>query len=260
MRPDMTQEFLQQATAAQPIAVITEGTRITRQHTDESEARVYHDAKHQITHTPGLTIADFNFKDVDRFRTFYQIAKETNKRMVISFKHACFLEQYHADPHLDVPHSTGDNIFLLKLKHRTGTYSDEDYTDDYIEDRLDYPNILTAEDIAKHPTEYLVVLNYWYFNTLVDLQPAQGLYIHSLSEPFNEEMELSYDRMQNWLTFFNLEFFQAHCSGHICGSELQHVLSTINPTTLFPIHTEHPEMFGNLAQTKVVEAGKTYSL
>jgi mRNA degradation ribonuclease J1/J2 len=180
--------------------------------------------------------------------------------MVLSFKHACFLERYYTDTHLDVPHSTGENIFLLKPKRRTGTYSDEDYTDEYIENRLHYPNILTAEEIAEHPTEYMVVLNYWYFNTLVDLQPTRGLYIHSLSEPFNEEMELSYDRMQNWLTHFNLEFHQAHCSGHICGSELKDVLSTINPAILFPIHTEHPEMFATLTQTQIVEEGKTYSL
>jgi ribonuclease J len=259
-RSDMTREFVERAQEAKPIAMITEGTRIDIDHTAESESKVYEDAKREIVKTEGITIADFNFKDVDRFRTFYQIALETEKKIVISFKHACFLERYYEDKHLNVPNSTGENIFLLKPKRRTGTYSEEDYTDDYIENRLHYPNILVAEDIAKQPKDYMTVLNYWYFNTIVDLQPKQGLYVHSLSEPFNEEMELSYDRMQNWLEYFNLRFFQAHCSGHICGSELKQILTTINPKTLFPIHTEHPQLFTDLIQTNIVEHGNTYTL
>jgi ribonuclease J len=208
-----------------------------------------------------LTIADFNFKDVDRFRTFYKIAKEISKKMVISFKHACFLERYYKDKYLDVPNSTDENIFLLKPKRRTGTYSDEDYTDDYIEDRLNYPNILLADEISKNPDEYLVVLNFWYFNTLIDFELTNGLYTHSLSEPFNEEMEISYDRMQNWLNHFNLRFYQAHCSGHICGSELKEIIEEISPKMLFPIHTEHPEMFDGLStKTQMVTERKTYKI
>jgi mRNA degradation ribonuclease J1/J2 len=64
----------------------------------------------------GLTIVDFNFKDIDRFRTFYNIAKESGKKMVISFKHACFLDRYHLDDALNVPHSGGENIFIFKPK------------------------------------------------------------------------------------------------------------------------------------------------
>ena len=259
--PEMTKEFIERAKKAKPIAMITEGTRIDIDHTDESEDKVFEEAKREVINNNGMTIVDFNFKDVDRFRTFYKIACETEKKLVISFKHACFLERYYKDTQLDVPDSTGENIFLLKPKLRTGTYCVEDYTDDYIENRLDYPNILVAKDITKNPEEYMVVLNFWYFNTLVDLNPDRGLYIHSLSEPFNEEMEMSYERMQNWLNHFNLRFIQAHCSGHICGAELKEMVKTIHPKTLFPIHTEHPNLFINLSsKMQMVEEGKAYQL
>ncbi|MEM0372756.1 MAG: hypothetical protein QXO69_02900 [archaeon] len=69
----------------------------------------------------------------------------------------------------------------------------------------------TADDIEK--------FNFWHFNTLVDLKPENGLYIHSLSEPFNEEMEMSHDRMMNWLNHFKMNYFQSHCSGHINGPD-----------------------------------------
>jgi hypothetical protein len=93
--------------------------------------------------------------------------------MVISFKHACFLDRYHLDDALNVPHSGGENIFIFKPKRMTGTYIDEDYTDKYIKKRLEAPNLLTAEEVAENPNDYMIVLNYWYFNTLVDLKPKK---------------------------------------------------------------------------------------
>ena len=89
----------------------------------------------------------------------------------------------------------------------------------------------------------MVVLNFWYFNMLIDLKPYHGTYIHSLSEPFNEEMEISYDRMKNWLNHFDLSLNQSHCSGHINGTDLRQVIQKIKPETLFPVHTEKPESF-----------------
>jgi len=257
----LTEDFMTHAQASQPIALISEGTRIDAVPTGESEDRIYLESKNHIEKNTKMSFVDFNFKDVDRFTTFYRIAEDLGKQLVISFKHACFLEQYHKDTKIQAPDTRDDRIQLLKPKRLTGTYIDDDYTDQYIRKRLNYPNILTAEDITKKPREYMVVLNFWYFNQLVDLHPKGGVYIHSLSEPFNEEMELSYDRMMHWLKFFNLDFVQSHCSGHICGPDLHSLLTMINPQQIFPIHTEKPELFTELPmQITPVEEGKVYKL
>ncbi len=257
----MTTDFIQKARKAKPVALITEGTRIDLPQTDESEQNVYQQSKQEIEQCKKLSIVDFNFKDIDRFTTFYQIAKDLGRTLVISFKHACFLERYHQDKKLQAPNSTDKHIKLLKPKRLTGTYIDEDYTDYYIKKRLNYENIITAEDITKNPTQYMVVLNFYYFNRMVDLKPHHGVYIHSLSEPFNEEMEISYERMHNWLTHYHLKFVQSHCSGHISGPDLKDLIHKINPKHLFPIHTEHPELFQDFPMhvTRVQE-GKTYTL
>lgn len=260
-KSEMTRDFVEKAKEVKPIALITEGTRVDQSKTDESEDNVYSLSKPEVVENKGLTIVDFNFKDVDRFRTFYNIAKESGKKLVISLKHACFLDKYHLDDWLDVPDSYGENIFLFKPKRMTGTYIDEDYTDKYIKRRLNAPNLVTAEDIAVNPNDYMIVLNYWYFNTLIDLKPKNSLYIHSLSEPFNEEMEFSFNRMKNWLDYFELKFIQAHCSGHICGSDLSNLIEEINPHTLFPIHTEHPGLFRKLSpKVRMIKEAKTYHI
>ncbi len=259
---EMTMDFVNRAREAKPIALISEGTRIGIKKTDESEPKVYADSKREVLKCRNLSVVDFNFKDVDRFRTFYKIARETNRQLVISFKHACFLERYHRDRSLQTPDSTGENILIFKPKRMTGTYDDSDYSaDKYIKDRLSYPNIITAEEIARNPGRYMVVLNFWYFNTLVDLNPGNSLYIHSLSEPFNEEMEASYARMRNWLNYFGLKFTQAHCSGHMDGEDLKELISTISPKAIFPVHTEHPGMFTSFgSKVKLVKEGKKYEV
>jgi ribonuclease J len=257
----MTDDFVAAAQQAKPIAMITEGTRIDKKKTNESEEKIYQDSKKKIRQCRTLSIVDFNFKDVDRFTTFYRIAKDLGKILVINFKHACFLEQYCHDKKLKVPSINDPNLALLKPKRLTGTYIDDDYTDTYIKKRLHYKNIVTAADIVKNPTKYMVVLNFWYFSDLIDLKPKNGLYIHSLSEPFNEEMEISYDRMKNWLHHFDIAFFQSHCSGHINGDNLKELITTVHPKKLYPIHTEHPELFQKLPiKANMVKEGKTYKL
>jgi ribonuclease J len=253
--------FVKQAQEAQPIAMITEGTRVNELQKVESERKVYHKAKSILKKEKHASIVDFNFKDLDRFLTFYQIAKDLGKTLVISFKHACFLEKYHQDPYVHAPYSTDESIALLLPKRHTGTYHSEDYTDAYVKQRLDYPNVIRAEDIEKNPSSFMVVLNFWYFNMLIDLKPYHGSYIHSLSEPFNEEMELSFERMMNWLHHFDLSFHQTHCSGHINGRDLRTVVETVNPKALFPIHTEHPQDFTSFHNnTIIVYEGKLYKL
>jgi ribonuclease J len=261
LHTDMTDDFIDASRQAKPIAMITEGTRINKKKTKESEKKIYHDSKRKIQQCKTLSFVDFNFKDVDRFTTFYKIAKDLGKILVINFKHACFLEQYSQDKKLLVPTITDQHIALLKPKRLTGTYINEDYTDTYIKKRLHYSNIVTAEDIKKNPSRYMMVLNFWYFSDLIDLKPKNGLYIHSLSEPFNEEMEISYDRMKNWLRHFDIKFFQSHCSGHINGDDLKELIKTVHPKELYPIHTEHPKLFKTLpSKTIMVKEGKTYKL
>jgi len=258
---DMTMDFIEECKKAKPIAVISEGTRVDQKRTKESEENVFKKSISNLKNNKKLSVVDFNFKDVDRFTTFYNIAKKLGKKMVISFKHACFLERYNKDKKLCAPDSKDPNILLLKPKKMTGTYINEDYTDPYIKKRLNYPNIILAEDIFKNPSKYMVVLNYYYFNIFVDLKPKSGVYIHSLSEPFNEEMEISYDRMINWINNYDMKFVQSHCSGHINGTDLFELLKSINPKDIYPIHTEHPRLFEKLdTKINIIEEGKRYKL
>ncbi len=263
--PVMTREFIAKSSESRPDALLCEGTRVDVEEDPSSEEGVYAKALQYTARAKNLVIADFNFKDVDRFRTFYKIARETGRRLVISFKHACFLERYHRDPKLGVPDSKDKQIAILVPKRMTGTYCEGDYCmDPYIRRRLGYPNTITAEQIRRDQSSYMVVLNFWYFNELVDLKPKEGsVYIHSLSEPLTEEIEFSHERMLRWLKHFGLRYKHAHCSGHACQPDLKEIIETIRPKAVIPIHTEHPELFKGIVpkgtEIKRVESGGVYS-
>ncbi len=258
---EMTEDFIEKAMEETPVAMITEGTNIDKPKSDESEAKVYQESLVAVRNTKNLAIVDFNFKDVDRFRTFLQIAQDTDRTLAISFKNACFLDKYSEDKKLNIPDSSTDGIVLYKDKKGKGLYEEKDYAM-WERKYLNNTNLVTAEDIERNQGNYLMIMNFWSFQRLVDIQPENGsLFVHSLSEAFNEEMAISQQRVDNWLNHFGLRKVQSHCSGHASGPELKEIIERIKPKTLFPIHTEKPEIFqGVCVTTQIVEEGKEYRI
>lgn len=261
-KPDMTEEFIEKARDCRPVALLAEGTRITDPPTNESEQLVFDNSYKLIANTnKNLIFADFNFKDVDRVRTFYNVAKKNGRKLVVKIKDCYYLKYMSQDPKLDVPNYDDEDIVVYKPKYRSGTYSDSDY---YGEDRTfaTLPNAKTADEIAQHPEKYLCALGFFSFNALIDMKPDPGaVYIHSASEAYNEEQVLSTKRLHNWLDKFQMEHHQIHCSGHAKGQDLMDMVKEIDAKTLFPIHTEYPTEYARVTnKIKVVEAGQTYNI
>lgn len=261
-RPEMTREFVQEAKAARPVALICEGTRIVDRAVEESERNVYQKSGALVKAHPSAPVfADFNFKDVDRVRTFYRVAKESGRKMVVKLKDCYYLRQLSKDPNLGVPDVSDDSIAVYKPKQVSGTYASEDY---YGDDAVfaGMPNAITAADISKSPGSYLCAFGFFGFAALIDMKAAPGsLYIHSASEPYNEEQVLSQERVDNWLDKFGMERHQIHCSGHARGQDLFSIVKEIGAKMLYPVHSEHPEMYVRATRDMtIVEEGKAYAL
>lgn len=260
-KPEMTEEFVNEAKAAKPVALLCEGTRITEAPTNESEERVQEEANKLVSKTKNLIFADFNFKDIDRVRTFYDVAKKNGRKLVVKMRDCHYLKYLSKDPNLNMPNYDDENIIIYKPKYRSGTYADSDYTgDDSI--FASQPNAKNAAEISANPAKYLCALGYFQFTSLIDLKPKSGMpYIHSSSEPYNEEQVLSQDRVDNWLDHFDMKKYQIHCSGHAKGQDLFDVVKEIDAKMLYPIHTEHPTEYVRITNKMViVEEGKTYKI
>jgi ribonuclease J len=259
--PEMTQDFIDKAKEVKPIALISEGTRIADKETQESEKMVYKESSKTVSETDQMVFADFNFKDVDRLMTFFNIAKETGRKFVVKLNDAFFLKHLSQDKHLNVPNIDDEDIIIYLPKRGTGQYADKDYKG---KDRefLDLHNTWTAEQIAARPDKVLCAIGFYSFTALIDMKLKSGArYIHSSSEPYNEEQKISKTRMDAWIDHFGMHKFQSHCSGHARGQDLLDAVSEINAKMLFPVHTEHPDAYKKVAKGMVlIDEGKTYQL
>jgi len=260
-KSQMTHDFIEKAKEVKPIALITEGTRINETAKEESEEIVYKESGKIVSEADNLVFADFNFKDVDRLGTFFKIAKENDRKFVVKINDAYFLKHLSQDKHLDVPDIDDENIIIYLPKRGSGTYLDSDYKGKDKE-FLDLHNTWTAEQIAARPSKVLCAIGFYSFTALIDMKPKSGaIYIHSASEPYTEEQEISQERVDSWLAHFGMQKFQSHCSGHARGEDLLKAVSEISGKMLFPIHTEHPEAYQKVSnKMTLVKEGTSYEL
>jgi len=251
-KPQMTRDFIEKARNAKPIALIAEGTRIREKEREESEELVFKESSKIVSDTDRLVLVDFNFKDVDRLRTFYNIAKNSGRKFVVKLNDAYFLKYLSRDEHLDVPNINDEDIIIYLPKRGSGMYSDSDYAKNDGQ-FLNLHNAWTAEQIRAREDKVLCALGFYSFTALIDMKPKPGArYIHSASEPYNEEQEISQERTDAWIDHFAMAKFQSHCSGHARGRDLIQAVSEINPKIIFPIHTEHPEVYQKSVSNVVI--------
>ena len=111
--------------------------------------------------------------------------------------------------------------------------------------------MLTADDIKKRPTEYILQVDFWHLTELIDIEPPKGSpFIHSKSEPFDEE-DIADVVLDNWLRRFNLVRHQLHASGHMSEQEIAEMVTKIRPRIVIPVHTQHPDRFARFSRNVV---------
>ena len=98
---------------------------------------------------------------------------------------------------------------------------------------------------------------------LIDISPAAGsVYIKSVCEPFDAEMEMDWERIQNWLTHFGLDVQRTHVSGHAAANQLKEFVEQVQPKTVVPVHTENAQTYAKWTKNVYLlnEPGATLSL
>ena len=250
-RGDMTHEFVEKAKEATPEALIIEGTRVfdVEKRKNFSEESVRKESK-KVTHeAAGLVLAMRYPKDLDRFRTFHDIAKESGRKLVTSMKTAHLLQALKDDP-LGLPDPFKDKyieVYCRKMK------SYKKWEKPMMDDCVD------SEYIHNNQKELIFELDFWQLTELVDVRPAGGECIHSMSEPFEEDplSQVSDDVLENWLLHFGMRRHQLHASGHASKSEIFGIAKEIDAKKVFPVHTLNPGMFGTACRNlEVTEKGR----
>ena len=257
-KPQLTEDFVELAAKSNPEALLAEGTNILGgQVTSEPEVKSKLDTL--ISTTRKLVLANFSNVDVDRIRTFYEAAKKNDRILAISLKQAYLLDQLSLDPKLQLPRVLGGNENIAVFRRAKKRYYD------WEESVMEKAKTITSDELRQEQDRFVVAFSMPDFKELVDIKPKAGsVFVLSTSEPFNEEQEFEFERLQNWLDHFGLPMYHIHCSGHIMPSELKANIQRIKPRKLFPIHTDHPGLYAKyVADAAKIESplrGRMYEL
>jgi ribonuclease J len=239
----MTRDFVDSARREKPKLLLTEGTRVGPgdDAANMSETAVRKEAVKMVGGTKSLVFSTFRGNDVDRVNTFFDACQKTGRRLVVSMKVAVLLEKLKADRRLRAPR-VGRDVDVYLRRKKTGKFDDSDY---YAWERPFLAKGLTAEDVRKRQGEVFLHLEAWNFPELIDIKPDRGgTYIHAATEAFNEEGEKEETLIRNWVEHVGFRYTQLHASGHAPANEVGELVRGISARKVVPIHTEHPELFG----------------
>ncbi len=246
-RSDMTREFVTRAAEERPEVLICEGTRVTDNDPREglSEKDVQEKAQRMITANKKLAIVSFYPKDVDRMRTFRDIAKVTGRKFVVSAKVAHLLESLSHDKRIVVPDPMTDPNMLVYVREMTKPLT---YEKEYLDRRSSSDQIVDSSFVRNNQRKLIYHTDFMQLTELIDVQPEPGsLFIRSKSEPFEED-DKQEAVLKNWIDRLGLDFQQAHASGHASMEEIFSIVKDIGPKQVIPVHTEHPEMFSRCSK------------
>ena len=213
-----------------------------------------------------LKLVNFPIRDTDRMQSFFQVAQQTDRALVINLKQAYLLELFRASG-IATPRVDDEHIRVYIPRKTWGVWQDDRFSEkiqredyDYWErEFLDHANAVSAKDIRENQDGYIFRCDFFELKELIDVKPEAGsCYIRSVCEPFDIEMELDLKKAENWLTHFGLyPYTHIHASGHLNYDEIRDVIETVQPKVLIPVHTQHPEVFKNLHDTVIFPARGT---
>jgi len=258
-KPQMTSDFVKKAKEAEPVAVITEATNMTGASVS-SEAEVEDKLDVIVGQADGIVLADFAYTDVDRLNSFYRIAKKNGRCLAVSLRQAYLLEALRRDKGLSVPDLNDENVLIFRKSKKKYERWESRVMGQY------EGKIVDVFEVSKKQCKSVLVMSIYDLEELVEIQPEAGsCYVLSASEPFNEEMEIDFERLINWLGHYGLPQYHTHVSGHIMPLQLKSILEEIDAAKIFPVHTENAGLFAKFmrdlrSQTVLTERQREYDI
>ncbi len=239
--------FVNELKKLKPTILITEGTRKKVEKENKTEIDVYNGALNIVKNYLGKPIiADFGPRNLERLETFLNIAKESKRKLLITFKDAYLL------------HLLKDEKNIIEDKNLFIIYEKKLDNKGYLKEikRIYENKILTPKIIKNYLEDFIICYSYYDLVNLIDYDIKDGAYIYSTSEAYTEEQEIDIKRLFNWLNFLNLKIYgieikedkpyflgDYHSSGHASFDDIVWMINEINPEFIVPVHTENLSEF-----------------
>ncbi len=273
-----TLEFAKNARDAE--ILITEGTRVSpdKKYHYVSEKDVYKNSLSAVEDEKGLIIADFSARNFERLNIFSHIADKTGRVLVITEKDAYAVESLsHAGININIEHV---QIYKKLTDHvewwqeyigREKIRKKESENGFKKKSKMWENKLIDPHEIHTAPERYILAFSLYDMPNMMDIKTQGGMYLYSSTEAFNEEMELDFITLHNWLRRYEIKsvgfhmdngkpIFEEgyHASGHASQEDLKKVIEIIDPDYIIPVHTENPLWFRkNFDNTKIIRNGES---
>ena len=242
---DESERFVEKAAGCRPKWLLCEGTRIDSNEMD-SEQGVKDDIERIVASSKELVFVEHPARDLYRVKSIFDAVKSAGREFIVGLKLVYLIESFS-----DLAPFSIDDVKILVPMKRWGLLCKNGIEQSMVErdysvwerDLLFRDNSITYEELKKYPQRYVVSMNMWEINQLIDIRPHNAVWIKSSCEPFSDEMDIDEERKKNWLEHFGIQLFNAHASGYASGDQICDMIEKITQEHVIPIHTEHPEMF-----------------
>lgn len=204
--------------------------------------------------TEGVTVS---FEDVDMLslqaptevmRTEYSLAKELGTLarektgLIVINPYNRNVERIHY-----LLHALRQEGRLLVLDSRQADYVHAFYPDNELsvyretaQSEAPYARMVGRQELLAAPEKYVLQLDYSDLYELMDLQPVVCVYVHMDGSPLGD-YDPSFAKLGAVLERLNIPYEYRSLGGHSSPWYLKHMIDTIAPGTLIPLHSFRPE-------------------
>jgi ribonuclease J len=257
-REKETAAFMEACKEAKPDVLIIEGTRVDS-NSSKKETEVEDEICDISSKAKGLSVCNWSVRDTDRMLSFLNAAKKLGKKLAISLKQAYLLDELAKCGDSIAPKSDDEDLALYANRKSWGVIGDPKWCDKIRDEDYDswerpyLDRTVCYKDILANQEDYLMFCSNFDLKELIDIKPVEGsVYIKSVCEPFDAEMEMDWERIMNWINHFGIAVNSTHVSGHASGPQLKEFVEQVNAKNVIPLHTENAKAFENWSKNVTI--------
>jgi ribonuclease J len=215
----------------------------------------------------GLVVVESAPIDLDRIFSVWRAAEESRRLLVLPARTAYIVREARRRTGIkDLPPVHGNALYLSQLRMRADKRGPNDPEDaeDLVRGRRQWQHDLAHDwaddgglvlglpegrEAIREGGDQIVICTPQAASLLPELvyrsDPYPLTFVLSKSGPFSPEMAIDQNQLLHWLALFGCrEYYQVHVSGHAPAGDIRRIIDAATPDFLVPIHTRHPETFG----------------
>jgi mRNA degradation ribonuclease J1/J2 len=249
--PERTEAFAQQAKGAD--VMITEGVTVSFDDVDmlalekpeepgRTEETLLAEVKEQVTEHKGLLVINPYNRNVERIHRMAEMLKEAGRTLVLDVVQADYVQAFYPEDKLSVYENILDEDG--RKKAAAAGFA-----------------LVTREALLQAPEQYVLQLDYANFYELIDLKDVVSSYFHMDGAPLGS-YDPSYQKMSSVLEILEIPYEYKGTGGHAAPYYLRHMVDTIAPKTLIPLHSFRPEQVNSdkIKERFLPKYGESYRL